>query len=109
EPIEALAEAGPEVEPERLVLAGEPAAADAQRQPASGEVIERHSELGGEPGVAERVRGDEQAEPGAGRERCEGRQGGPALQLRVVPVALVRQQVVVEPEAVEACPLGGER
>ena len=40
EPVEALAEARPEVDPERLVLALEPGAADAEDRPAVADVVE---------------------------------------------------------------------
>ena len=65
EPVEPLAEAGPEVEPERVVLALEPAAAEAEDEPAAGQVVDRRGELGGQARVAERVGADEQAEPDA--------------------------------------------
>ena len=106
EPVEALAEAGPEIEPERVVLAPEPARADPEDEPAARDVVERRRELCGEARIAKRVRGDQQAQPGAGRQGRERGQRGPALELRVVPVALVGEEVIVEPEAVEARRLG---
>ena len=101
QPVEPLAEARPEIEPECFVLALEPAAADAEDEPAVRKVIERRRQLRGEARVAERVRGDEQAELRRCRERREGGERRPALELGGAPVALVGEEVVVEPQAVE--------
>ncbi len=106
EPVEPLAETGAEVDPEGVVLALEPAAADAQDRAAAADVVEGRRELGRQAGVAEGVGRDEQADPrpgGHGRDRGQRR---PALELGVAPVALVGEQVVVEPEVVEAGGLG---
>ena len=62
EPVEALAEAGPEVDAVRGVLRLHPGAAEAEDRPAAGDVVERRGELGHEPRVAERVGADEQAD-----------------------------------------------
>ena len=62
EPVEPLAEPAPELEAERVVLPFEPAAADAEDRPPAADVVERRGQLGREPGVAERVGGDEQAQ-----------------------------------------------
>ena len=62
EPIEALAEARPEVDPEGVVLAFEPAATEAEDEPALRQVVDGRGELCGQARVAERVGGDEQAE-----------------------------------------------
>ena len=51
-----------EVDAEGVVLALEPGAADAEHGPAARDVVERRGELGGEPGVAERVGPDHQPE-----------------------------------------------
>src|SRR5206468_11271113 len=67
EPVEPLAEAGPEVEPEGLVLAVEPAAADAQDEPPARHVIEGGRELRGQARIAERVGGDEEPEASSRR------------------------------------------
>ena len=69
EPVEPLAEAGPEVDPERLVLALEPGAADAEDGPAARDVVEGRRELGRQPRVAERVGADHQPEPDPARDR----------------------------------------
>jgi len=106
ETVEPLAETRPEVEPECPVLAREPPAAEAEDETPAGQVVERRRELRGQAGIAEGVGGHEQAEPrGAGQWRQRG-EGRPALELGVPPIALVGEQVVVEPQAVEACPFG---
>ena len=87
--IKALAETGPEVHPERVVFALEPATADAEDRPAARDVVERRDELRGESRVAERVGRNHQAEIGACREGRERRQRCPALELGARPVALV--------------------
>ena len=109
EAIQPFAEARAEVEPERLVLTLEPAAAEAEDQPAPRQVVEGRRELGREPGIAERVGRHEQPEPGAGGEGREGCQRSPALELGVAPVALVGEQVIVEPDRIEprGCRLAG--
>ena len=108
QPVEPLAEAAPEVDPERLVLPFEPAATETQHGAAVAHVIDGRRELCGQARVPERVCCDEQADPGAagrGRQRGERR---PALELGVVRVALVAQEVVVDPEAVGTAPLRGD-
>ena len=65
QPAETLAEARPEVDAEGLVLALEPGATDAEHRAAAGDVVERRRELGRQPGVAERVGPDHQAETDA--------------------------------------------
>jgi len=64
QPVEPLAEAGPEVDAEGLVLPLEPATPDPQDEPTAGQVVDRRRLLGDEAGVAEGVRGDEVAERG---------------------------------------------
>ncbi len=108
EAVETLAETRPEIKPERLVLALVPAPADAEDEPSVREVVERRRQLRGQPGVAEGVRGDEQSEPRRRRERRDCRQARPALELGVAPVALVGEQVVVEPDRIEPRALGRE-
>ncbi len=108
EPVEALAEAAAEVEPEGVVLTLEPRAADPEHEPAAREVVERRRHLRGESRVPERVRGDEVADPRASRQRGESSQRSPALELRIMPVALVGEEVIVQPEAVETRGLGGQ-
>ena len=100
--VQPLAEAGPEVEAERGVLALEPARADTQDRPPARHVVHGGGHLGHEAGVAQGVRADHQAQPGPRRDRGDGRQGGPALELGVRPVGLVGEQVVVDPQVVEA-------
>src|SRR5439155_168431 len=97
QPVEPLAEPAAEVEPEGAVLVLEPAAPEPEDQPTTADVVDRGRELRREARVAERVRGDQQAEPGPGCHRGKGRQGRPALELGVVPSGFVGQEVVVEP------------
>ena len=66
EPVEALAEARPEVDAEGVVLPLEPRAADAEDRPAVADVVHRRRELRGQPGVAERVGADHEARGGSG-------------------------------------------
>ena len=54
------------------------------------------------PGIAERVGADEQAEPDALGQDASAASVVQPSSLRVVPVALVGEQVVVEPERVPA-------
>ena len=97
QPVQALAEAAAEVDAEGVVLPFEPATTEPEDRPAARDVVERRRELGGQPGVAERVGGHEQAQPhplGQGRERGQGR---PALELGIRPVTLVGEEVIVDP------------
>ncbi len=73
-----------------------------------GLVVERGRQLGDQPRVAERRRRHEQAEADARRDRRHGSKRRPALELRVGPVGLVRQEVVVEPERVPAGAFDGQ-
>ena len=69
-------------------------------------MVDGRRELGGQAGVAERVGRHEQPEPGAAGDRRHGRERRPALQLRVGRVALVGEQVVVQPDRIPAGRLG---
>ena len=102
EPVEPFTEAGAEVEAERVVLALEPAPAEAEDEPSARQVVERRRGLGGQARVAERVGGHQEAEPAPGGQDGEGGQGRPALQLRIAGIALVGQQVVVDPDRIPA-------
>ncbi len=108
EPVEPLAEAGPEVDPVGLVLALEPGAPDAQHGPSVADVVEGGGELGGQAWVPEGVRPDHQAEPYPAGQGGPGRQAQPALEDRLTPGTLDGEQVVPRPEAVPAGGLGGE-
>ena len=66
EAVEPLAEARPEVDPEGVVLAGVPAAAEPEDEAAPRDVVERRRHLGDDPEVPER------------RSRSRGGPGGPA-------------------------------
>ena len=69
-------------------------------------MVDGRGELRGQPRVPEGVRGDQQADPGARRDRGQRGEQRPALELAVGPVALVAQQVVVHPDGVEPDGLG---
>ena len=97
EPVEALAEAGPEVDAVRRVLELHPGAADAQDRPAVADVVERRGGLGDETRVAERVGTDEQPEPRLLGLACPGVEQRPALEDRLVRVAEDRVEVVPGP------------
>ena len=79
---------------------------EAEDEPAVGQVVDGRGELRGEPGVAERVGGDKQAEAGPVGQHGQRRQRRPALELGVGRVALVGEQVVVDPEGVPAGTFG---
>ena len=102
EPVEPLAEARPELDPEGLVLALEPGAADAEDRPPVAHVVERRRQLHRQRRVPEGVGADHQPE------RRARRHGGPAgedqvaLEDRAAPVALDRIQVIPRPERVVA-------
>ena len=106
EPVEPLPDAGPEVDPERVVLALEPGAADPEDRPAVADVIEGRRQLGGEARVPERVGPDHQAEPDPGRQRRPRGQGQPALEDGLAPRPLDRHQVIPRPERIPARRLG---
>jgi hypothetical protein len=114
EPVEALPEAGPEVEPEGRVLRLEPRAADAQDRAPIAHVVDRRERLHGDARVAEGVGADEQPEPDS---RCRLRERGQrrvALEDRLVRVAEDRVHVVPGPQVVvsellRALPGGEER
>ena len=110
EPVEPLAEAAPELDAVGGVLGLHPRAADAEDRPAVADVIERRGGLGDEPGVAERVGADQQAEPGLLGLARPGVEQRPALEDRLVRVAEDRVEVVPRPEvgvAEPVDPLGG--
>ena len=102
EPVETLAEAGPEVDPERLVLTLEPRPAEAHDRPAATDVVDGRDRLRREPRVAERVRPDEQPEPDPLRRLGQGGQRGIALEDRLVRLAEDREDVIPRPEGVVA-------
>ena len=92
----------PKSSPNAACSSLEPAAAEPEDRPAAADLVDGRRELRGQARVAERVRRDEEAEPGAARHRRDGRERRPALELRVAGVALVGQEVVVDPEVVRA-------
>ena len=97
EPIEPRAEAGPEIEPEGVVFALEPAAAQTENEAPIRQVVDRRRELGCEARVAKGVGSHQKAEPDTRCDHGDRRQGRPALELRVGGIALVGEQVIVDP------------
>src|SRR4029079_18901288 len=108
EVVEPVAHAAPEVDPERLVLAVEPRAADPEDGPAVADMVESGGELRGQPGVAERVGAHHQPEPNPGRDRADRHQERPALEDRLLPRPEDREEVIPGPDRVPACGLGGQ-
>ena len=88
ESIQPLPEAGaPVLDPERLVLALEPGAADAEHGPPVADVVEGRRELRRQPRVAERVRPDHQPEPDPPRDRGRGRRASTSPRGSAAPTA----------------------
>ena len=91
------------------MLGPEPRAAKAHDRAPAADMVDRHERFRREPGVAERVGADEQAEPDALGRLGPGRQGGVALEDRLERVTEDRVEVVPRPDVVEAQPLGALR
>ena len=87
-----------EVDPEGVVLALEPAAAQAEDRPAIRELVEGRRELRGQAGLPERVGADEQAQARRVRQDGERRRASSSPRAWRPRVALVGEQVIVEPE-----------
>jgi A/G-specific adenine glycosylase len=102
EAIESLAEPVTEVDAERVVLALEPSSADTEHDATVADVVDGGRDLRGEARSAKGVRADEKPQACAARGCRDSGEGRPTLQLRVRPVSLVGEQVVVQPDAVEA-------
>src|SRR5439155_8817609 len=102
EPVEALAKARAEVDAVLLVLELEPRAADAEDPPAVADVVESRGHLRHEPGIAERVGTDEQAEARLLRGHRPRGEGRPPFDDRLIRVAEDRVDVVPGPEVVIA-------
>ena len=97
-PGQPLAEARAEVDAVGGVLRLHPRAADAEDRPPAAEVVDRRDRLRHQPGVAERVRADQQAEAGVRRDLRPRRQRRVALEDRLQRVAEDRVQVVPGPQ-----------
>ena len=106
--VEPFAEPAPKVDAEGFMLALEPAAADAQDGATVAQVIKGRREFRGHARWPERVGRHEQAQSNAVGQDCEGRERGPALQLPVGRIALVGQQVIVDPDRVPTGILHGQ-
>ena len=106
EPVQALAEAGPEIDAVGGVLVLEPGATEAQPGPTAADVIDGHGRLGGQAGVAEGVGTDHEAELDAFGRRGPGGQECPALEDRLQRVAHDGVEVVPRPQAVDADRVG---
>jgi len=100
EPVEPLAEPGPEVQPEGSVLPLEPGAADAHDRPSAADVVDRGEALHCESGVPKGVRADEQAEPDPLGRLGHSRERRVTLEDLLVRVAEDRQEVVPGPDMV---------
>ena len=97
----------PERDAERAELGLVPAGADPEDEPSAAHLVDRRRHPGEDPGRVERRAGDQRAEPDAFGGRREGRERRPrvprpAFGASVAPV----QQVVAEPDRVEAGGLG---
>ena len=108
QPVQARPESGLEFDPEGVMLPLEPAAAEPEDRPTSRHVIERRGELGRESRIPDGVGTDEQAKSHALGQDRQGRKDCPTLGLRIGRVALVGQQVIVDPERIPARRLGRE-
>ncbi len=106
EPIQTLPETGPEIDAERIVLALEPGAADAQDGATARDVVQRRGELGGVTRVAERVGPDHQPEADTLGDRTETREDHPALERGLFPRPEDREQVVPGPDRIPAHVVG---
>ena len=102
EPVEALAEPASKVNGVRPVLLLEPAAADAENDPAAADVIDRGDDLGEQRRRTEHVGRHQRSElqPLGGGGKC--RQGRPGLEHRLVGLAIDRQEMVPDPQMVVA-------
>ena len=108
ETVEPFAKARTEVEPERVMLGLEPAPTEAEDEASARQVVDRGGELRGQPRTAERVGTDEEAQADALGRRGERRDRRPAFELRVGRIALVGQQVIVDPQRIPAGALDRE-
>ena len=109
EAVKALPEPGPEVQSERLVLAREPGATDAEHGSSPGDVVERRRDLGRVARVAERVRAHHQAQPDARRARGDRGERKRPLEDRLLPRPEDRLEVVPRPDRVPAAGLRRQR
>jgi len=108
QPVQPLPEAGSEVDPERLVLAGEPRPAEAEDRPSAAHVVEGGGQLRHVARRPERVGGRRGARPG--RATCgRPRPSSPATpRTGAGPAARRSREVVPRPDGVEAGLLGGD-
>ena len=97
--------AGPEVIAVLAVVALGPARADAVDHPAAADVVDRPHDVGEELWVAVRVAGHERADLDTGGGLGERGEHRPALEVRAVPVAVEREEVVPRVDDVVADPL----
>ena len=89
-----------------VVVPLEPPRADAQDEPAAADVVDGAGHVGQQVGVAVRVAGDQGADLDPLRRLGPRRQRGPALEVRTVPVAVQRVEVVPGEGDVDADRLG---
>ena len=91
-----------------VVVALEPARADAEDEAAVADVVDRARHVGEQVRVAVRVAGDEGADLRALRRLRERGQHRPALEVLAVRVAAQREEVIPRPQRLDAEPLGLE-
>ncbi len=106
QPVESLPEAGPEVQPERAVLALEPCPADPHDRATAADVVDRRHAFHRQTRIAEGVRPDEEAESNALGRLGDGGEGRVALEDRLLGVAEDRLEMVPGPDVVIAESLG---
>ena len=97
----------PERDAERAELRLVPAGADPEDEPSAAHLVDRRRHPGEDPGRVERRAGDQRAEPDAFGGRREGRERRPRVPRPAFGASVASvQQVVAEPDRVEAGGLG---
>src|SRR4029078_3520373 len=105
QPVQALPDAGPELNAVGLVLQLHPCPTDAEDRPPTARVIDRRDRLRDDARVAERVRADQQAEPRPLRLAGTGAEQRVALKEALIRVAEDRVEVIPGPEMLVAEPV----
>ena len=98
---------GAEVVAVLVVVALEPARADAEDEPAAGDVVDGAGHVGQQLGVAVAVAGDQRADLDAAGGLGPGPEHRPALEVLAVGLAVEREEVVPVEHDVDARVLGG--
>ena len=105
EPVGAVA-AATELKAQHGVLVLGPSGADAEVEPPTGQVVDRHRHLGQHPRMPVGVADHRAPDPGAGRQLRHRRQHRPGLEDGSVVVRAQRREVVHHPAAVEPAVVG---